>query len=31
MYTSIKIIKNEGCRDGTMPKTAETRRHCEED
>ena len=31
-YTSIKIIKNEvGCRDDTMPKTVDTRRHCEED
>ena len=31
-YTSVKIIKNEvGCRDDTMPKTVETRRHCEED
>ena len=30
--TSVKIIKNEvGCRDDTMPKTVETRRHCEED
>ena len=30
--TSIKIIKNEvGCRDNTMPKTLDTRRHCEED
>ena len=28
--TSIKIIKNEvGCRDDTMPKTGDTRRHCE--
>ena len=32
MYTSVKIIKNEvGCRDDTVPKTVETRRHCEED
>ena len=32
IYTSVKIIKNEvGCRDDTMPKTVETRRHCEED
>ena len=31
-YTSVKIIKNEvRCRDGTVPKTVETRRHCEED
>ena len=31
-YTSIKIIKNEvGCRDDTMPKTVDTRRHCEEE
>ena len=31
-YTSVKIIKNEvGCRDDTVPKTVETRRHCEED
>ena len=31
-YTSIKIIKNEvGCRDDTVPKTADTRRHCEEE
>ena len=30
--TSIKIIKNEiGCRDDTVPKTVDTRRHCEED
>ena len=30
--TSVKIIKNEvGCRDETVPKTIETRRHCEED
>ena len=32
--TSIKIIKNEvhvGCRDDTMPKTVDTRRHCEEE
>ena len=30
-YTSIKIIKNEvGCRDDTVPKTVDTRRHCEE-
>ena len=30
--TSVKIIKNEiGCRDDTMPKTVETRRHCEVD
>ena len=29
-YTSIKIIKNEvGCRDDAMPKTGDTRRHCE--
>ena len=27
---SIKIIKNEvGCRDDTVPKTGDTRRHCE--
>ena len=32
IYTSIKIIKNEvGCRDDTVPKTVDTRRHCEED
>ena len=32
VYTSIKIIKNEvGCRDDTVPKTADTRRHCEEE
>ena len=32
IYTSVKIIKNEvGCRDDTVPKTVETRRHCEED
>ena len=31
-FTSVKIIKNEvGCRDETIPKTIETRRHCEED
>ena len=30
--TSVKIIKNEvGCRDDTVPKTVETRRHWEED
>ena len=30
--TSVKIIKNEeGCRDDTMPKKIETRRHCEVD
>ena len=30
--TSVTIIKNEvGCRDDTVPKTVETRRHCEED
>ena len=30
--TSVKIIINEvGCRDDTVPKTVETRRHCEED
>ena len=30
IYTSIKIIKNEvGCRDDAMPKTGDTRRHCE--
>ena len=28
--TSIKIIKNEvGCRDDTVPKTVDTKRHCE--
>ena len=28
VYT--KIIKNEvGCRDDTVPKTGDTRRHCE--
>ena len=32
IITSVKIIKNEvGCRDDTVPKTVETRRHCEED
>ena len=32
LYTSIKIIKNEvGCRDDTVPKTVDTRRHCEEE
>ena len=31
-HTSVKIIKNEiGYRDDTVPKTIETRRHCEED
>ena len=31
LYTSVKIIKNEvGCRDDTVPKTVETRRHCED-
>ena len=30
--TSVKITKNDvGCRDDTMPKTVEARRHCEED
>ena len=29
---SVKIIKNEvGCRDDTVPKTVDTRRHCEEE
>ena len=28
----ITIIKNEvGCRDDTVPKTVDTRRHCEEE
>ena len=32
IYICIKIIKNEvGCRDDTMPKTVDTRRHCEEE
>ena len=32
IITSIKIIKNEvGCRDDTVPKTVDTRRHCEEE
>ena len=32
IITSTKIIKNEvGCRDDTVPKTADTRRHCEEE
>ena len=27
--TSVKIIKNEvGCRDDTVPKTVDTRKHC---
>ena len=31
-YTSVKIIKNEvGCRDDTVPKTVDTRKHCEEE
>ena len=30
IYTSTKIIKNEvGCKDDTVPKTGDTRRHCE--
>ena len=30
--TSVKIIKNEvGCMDDTVPKTVDTRRHCEEE
>ena len=30
LYTTS--IKNEvGCRDDTVPKTADTRRHCEEE
>ena len=29
--TSVKIIKNEGFGDDIVPKTVETRRHCEED
>ena len=30
--TSVKIIKNEvGCKDDTVPKTVDTRRHCEEE
>ena len=32
IITSVKIIKNEvGCRDDTVPKTVDTRRHCEEE
>ena len=32
IFTSIKIIKNEvGCRDDTVSKTVDTRRHCEEE
>ena len=32
IFTSIKIIKNEvGCRDDTVPKTVDTRRHYEEE
>ena len=32
LNTSVKIIKNEvGCRDDTVPKTVDTRRHCEEE
>ena len=32
IYASVKIIKNEvGCRDDTVPKTVDTRRHCEEE
>ena len=28
--TSVKVIKNEvGCRDDTMPKAIDARRHCE--
>ena len=28
----IYLIKNEvGCRDDTVPKTVDTRRHCEEE
>ena len=28
-YTSVKIIKNEvRCRDDTVPKTVDTRKHC---
>ena len=31
-FHCIKIIKNEvGCRDDTVPKTVDTRRHCEEE
>ena len=29
--TNVKIIVNVGCRDDTVPKTIETRRHCVED
>ena len=30
--TSVKVIRNEvECRDGTVPKTVDTRRHCEVD
>ena len=30
--TTVNIIKNEVvCGDDTVPKTVETRRHCEED
>ena len=29
LYTSVKIIKNEvRCRDDTVPKTVDTRKHC---
>ena len=29
IYTSVKIIKNEvRCRDDTVPKTVDTRKHC---
>ena len=34
MYTSVKVIQNEvgcTCRDDTVPKTVDTRRHCEVD
>ena len=31
-FIPIYIIKNEvGCRDDTVPKTVDTRRHCEEE
>ena len=32
VHVSIKIIKNEvGCSDDTVPKTVDTRWHCEEE
>ena len=31
IITSVKIKNEVGCRDDTVPKTVDTRRHCEEE